>query len=614
MKQLREERRSAGSAVLALVAAAGLAGAASAQPARNPGDGRALDGGLSATGDRYNTRTRDINAMIRFNEAVISGNAPGGKSFRGGTSLSSTSEFRGTLGGSGIYSFQRDSALSGAAARGIRSSSALDYLFRAQTGGINPTGLDAAINPRDPLAVGATGRSIRSATGIDSLSSRLPTIMGYSRDERGNDTFISASPLGGVRVNPLTNDAGLTGLERTVPGVVPPTDFLRQRELDARAKPDPRLDARVDKPDLQPPGGPIDPRLRPDGTPYAPILDDFRQRRGPDRPERPAETRPLLGPDGRPLPPGAGPDGRPLPPGIGPDGKPLNPDGSQPRPPIGAAPQGPGAVAPSGKPQWLEDLDALRDRLRTPNDDLMPRPVQPPPAIGPDGKPLPVPGARRPGQTGVKDLAAADVLKRMGPRIDTLASPDAASLDLYGRLMRRGQDLMAAGRYFDAEEAFAGALGAKRGDALARVGRMHAQLGAGLFLSAAATMRELFTDRPELVPVRYGKASMMTKEWASGQADRLTAEIRRPTGVMADDAGMLLAYLGVQYGEPLWLENGLQAMRTRFRPGGAATAELVELLSEVWPEVIRAAPTPPPAPPEAAPNPPGERRPGDVNK
>src|SRR5690606_29097744 len=68
---------------LAVVAATGLAAPASAQNAH--GSGRALDANLQQGGSRYNPPGRNANIAeeVRFRNAIVTGNAPGGLSFRG---------------------------------------------------------------------------------------------------------------------------------------------------------------------------------------------------------------------------------------------------------------------------------------------------------------------------------------------------------------------------------------------------------------------------------------------------------------------------------------------------------------------------------------------------
>jgi hypothetical protein len=96
-------------------------------------------------------------------------------------------------------------------------------------------------------------------------------------------------------------------------------------------------------------------------------------------------------------------------------------------------------------------------------------------------------------------------IRDAGGIADTLLVGDVQPGDFFGEYLLAGQEAMAAGRYFDAEERFVRALGIRPDDVTAQVGRAHAQLGAGLFVSAAmnlALVRDRLVDvaDPEVAP------------------------------------------------------------------------------------------------------------------
>ena len=113
---------------LALLALAGsLASVTPGALAQNAlGDGRALDANLQQGAGRQNAPGRNSNFAeeVRFRNAIVTGNAPGGMSFRGEAGYLSSDDFRAPLGSDNLFSFQRDSLYS-ASRRGIRGVDAL---------------------------------------------------------------------------------------------------------------------------------------------------------------------------------------------------------------------------------------------------------------------------------------------------------------------------------------------------------------------------------------------------------------------------------------------------------------------------------------------------------
>ncbi|MDX2116990.1 MAG: hypothetical protein SFY96_02280 [Planctomycetota bacterium] len=116
-------------ATLALVAGAGQALAQYAN-----GDGR----GMQKNTDRYKNKeplkTRDLRAEVQFRNAVVTGNAPGGASFRGTAPYAGDKDFRGSLGSDDLYRFRRDSTSTGYNGTGLRGTQSLQYQFGLQTG------------------------------------------------------------------------------------------------------------------------------------------------------------------------------------------------------------------------------------------------------------------------------------------------------------------------------------------------------------------------------------------------------------------------------------------------------------------------------------------------
>ncbi|MBX9737401.1 MAG: hypothetical protein K2X32_10800 [Phycisphaerales bacterium] len=197
-----------------IVAAAGLglsvalAPAMAQQPAPGGrpalGGGRALDANSRVGGDGTNARGQDVDAIIRFNNAVITGQAGGGKSFRGPINYRAVNEFSGPSAGDSTYRFNRDSAASGLAGSGIRSSDLLNYQIAASsgrsTGGFDPR-LSQSLTPsRGGVSTGDSFLTARSISEFQSSEARRPTVLGVQQAaDSPNRSIITASRLTGIR-------------------------------------------------------------------------------------------------------------------------------------------------------------------------------------------------------------------------------------------------------------------------------------------------------------------------------------------------------------------------------------------------------------------------------
>ena len=235
------------------------------------------------------------------------------------------------------------------------------------------------------------------------------------------------------------------------------------------------------------------------------------------------------------------------------------------------------------------------------------------PSVGPDGKPL---DAAKPGETasgtqrdGTPKEPAPNIdelayVLRHGKKLQSLVPEDSSAIrdmmDLGATSMRRGE-------FFRAEERFSTVLQVVPNSALALAGVANSQLGAGLYVSSALSLRKLFAMHPEMIGTRLGSEVIPSD-------DRLTAALSAarerlaganlPTASAATKSdrfefGLLIAYVGFQTDKPEAVNEGLAAMRAA-KPGDA----LPELLQRVWgPGAAPAAPAAPPAaePPAAAP-------------
>lgn len=170
---------------------------------------------------------------------------------------------------------------------------------------------------------------------------------------------------------------------------------------------------------------------------------------------------------------------------------------------------------------------------------------------------------------------------REAPGRLALARPDAEPTAPYDVLMREAGTHLGAGRYFDAEDKFTRALAQRAGDPLAAVGRIHAQIGAGLYRSAAMNLRELLIKTPELLGAKYDASALP----ARGRLETAMQGVREYLdGPQASSEGrvlacLLAAYVGFQAGDDAMTSWALRHWAAQ--PGTDADA-LFTIVREVW--------------------------------
>lgn len=578
----------------AILAAAGLAFAPDTAHAQDAlGDGRGLERdlgvGVPQAAPRRIPGQRDFSSETQFRNAIVTGNAPGGLSFREDVGYTSPRAFRGELGSDDLFSFRRDSLFSGLGGRGLRGTEALQYQFALTSGGRTPsgflgpmtyerfgagaTGFDAQAGRIDPSRIddpdrvvrprqtglefdpGRTttdsmlgdGTLLRDGTMLGTLRSTSafvtsqvyqPALLGYAQGPDGDPYGLTASSLRGVRYAPLWRPEPTPTRDERVHSRID-TDARQPGAADTRLMPE-----RLTGPDLGP------------RTAYEALLDRLRE----------AE----------------------------------------------AAPDDPGAPTPPDATDWEQRLDSLREQMRTPPEWR----EEDPDAEDPESVFERLQRDHRGRMQEGFEVAEREQLREEGERtfdqdvevdpVDVLGGPlDAATLerirqrsgmvdtfsdgvgtDTYSRHIMAGERLMSGGRYFDAEERFTRALASRPNDVDASIGRIHAQIGAGMYLSAASNLRLLLTTTPEIAGVRYGDALLPAPE----RMTRVLQQLRRSMGQMEDgenvrlgpESALLLAYLGHQRQDSEDVQRGLAVLRDRAAPGAAFDSRLVELLEALW--------------------------------
>jgi hypothetical protein len=547
--------RSMKAGVAGLVLAA-IAGTAAGQTAL--GTGRGLEADLS-TIKRGNAPRPDFMAEVRMRNDLVTGNATGGRSFRGDVGYRSADEFRGALGEDDLFSFRRDSVGAGAAGIGFRGTGSLQYQYSYSTanqfnGADSPTmsrlggatGVSklepAGTMLRQPRRVSTDSFSglgdgwellaprlgtLRSTSTFNSLDSLNPTMVGERTGARGEKEWMTASSLLGFRV---------TQPNRTVEP--PPGSLARPTGAQRLNQPAQEMDERER----------LNQEVR---TSYAELLERMDQEAGKLGVQPSLGTQPDKEPAREPAP-GADP---------------------------GKEPAKEGEPATAQPPGWQGKISELREQLRAP------RTLR---------KPL-TKEERAAGMGGRTDAKAEDPSK---PQFDaaTLAlirkgggevgsyTLSTVEKDLYSRYMTDGAAALAQGRYFDAEEQFARCLALSPGDPMASAARINSQLGAALFLSAAVNLHELLERHPEMAGIRYTGETIPSKSRLTDVAEVLRERIAKAKAEKAtvpEEAGFLLAYVGFQLGEQAVVDEGFAALDASAAATGP-NAAMLELIKGVW--------------------------------
>lgn len=182
-----------------------------------------------------------------------------------------------------------------------------------------------------------------------------------------------------------------------------------------------------------------------------------------------------------------------------------------------------------------------------------------------------------PETTEVEESAISDIggILRHGERISQLSSLQQTRFD---ELVHLGELKLAAGEYFYAQQRFKQALRFIPGHPLATAGLGHANIGAGLYLSASNVLQSLLSLQPEMIDVEYDPQLLPPRIELvrAGIAIRNRLDQKRDGGAYA----FLLAYIGHQLHDEEMIEQGLEALELRT----AKTDPIVRLLRSIWSE------------------------------
>lgn len=514
---------------------------------RGAGAGRAMGSGnaLDANNQVGSGGSNNAQTPVDYNarNLVVTSSVPGGRGFRGSVGYTADTDFRGRTGSDSSYRFRADSAMSNPAF--VSSIASRDRFQVAQGLGVfefrrDTTPMGNA--ERQAIAMGTDSRLRLDRVNADMAFGRMNWEMGedrtIARGEAGDGQPVRyiVSPLRGLQSESLTDPIVQSGLglyeqararADVRAGLTTAEEYLRDtgRNLGATMRVEAQQlgtslgsETRVQNAKMVP-------------KTYFDLVEEIEKR---------AEIKTGLKGGGleavREQIGGLGKTTPETTPGI-----PGTSIGERESTTLPGQPT-PDPNRPSSELQVPDGGEAQREAKR----------------IEERGKLLPVP-------------EMAEIL-RHGRTIDQLGTSERRRVD---DLVRQGEEALRNGEYFQAERRFNQAQSVATGNPLVEVGIAHAQIGAGLYLSAGLTLRNLFTESPELIDARYDAKLLPT-------GDRLTAAVKilRERILRGDDApgyGLVLAYIGHQTNDRALVSEGLTAVT-----GSAELDAQRALLEGVW--------------------------------
>jgi tetratricopeptide (TPR) repeat protein len=497
------------------------------------GGGVGLDRNLQRGSGGVNSPVAQPNFAAR--NLLATGNVAGGRGFRGSVGYTGASDFRSSTGSDGLFRFQADSALSAPSVLALRTNDRLAlaqdfglYEFRRES---TPERITSSGAPTQRFRLDRVAASLASTQSFELDAEGLPFSSGTDSANRQVD-FV-ASPIQGLRMR-RTNDpvtaAGLTTFERA---------RVRQDITQGLVNPDAPTQ-RFSSPLIENrPNAALDPK-RLDTRVKDPVAD---QQSSYDQVVR----------------------------------RVIEQYGDDPNIKIDAN----SAAVARAKADLKRVRDALGGRFGEPDEnDPLVDPVtklpKPPAGESATEKPADAGSAEAERERQVEEakqaVGAAASRLRHGTVLRDLSSGERARID---ELVQDGQTRLADGDFFRAERCFSQALELNPDNPLLYAGLAHSQLGAGLHLSAALTLRTLFSEHPEMIDTRYEQALLPNETRIRLAVETLRKRIAQ--GQDGDGYGLALAYLGHQLNEKDLIKEGLAPLT-----GTIENDLLNELLSEIW--------------------------------
>lgn len=527
--------------------------AATAQDALGAGD--ALDANLSLQGTR-NTPTPNAAAAYRVRNLLVTGDIAGGREFRDSVGYTAAEDFRGALGSDDTFRFRADSAFS--APNYILYKDPLTELrigqdlglaaeFRRDSTPYIQSGVQSTFIPQNQNMVTANMlrldrllTDVSLSEDIERASESRP--IGIATTSEGQTIVPMTTSILGIQTMTMAEaqrTAGMSVLDRTVmreqfeekmqqlqqvPGSTLPVQPYTESFSDLMKNVPNRLQHE-----------PAESRLDPKDQSYETLMREVAQRfagaeqlseeKLTELDEQYDELKKYL------------------------SGDEWGAESTEEVPDEGESPESaqPGQQNPAELP--------VLPGMETPAED----PTQPPLVVGPSRDVTPT-------------LESFGIALQHGQQVSTYATGQD---ERFNELIKSAEESMATGEYFWAERRFVRALRFQPNHPLATAGRGHSQLGAGLYLPAALTLKFVLIRYPELIDVRYDAGLLPTPV----RLDENIAAIRERLQQGADGAemGFLLAYIGHQQNDQALMNDGIDALEEN-----APTDRLLPLLKRVW--------------------------------
>lgn len=537
------------------------------------GDGRGLEANPQQGSDGRNYQRPSLADQVQFRNAISTGNAPGGLSFRGDLGYQAPGEFTGALGSDSLYAFRRDSLYSGLAGMGIRGTDALQYQFSMTTGsrmtqnlvgtgmvsrygGSSSSSLPGGYNSQiegvavDPMSQyrgnGSTSGTLRSTSSYSSTSGMVPELISvYESGLERNRFGIVSTPLMGLVSTPMQSERNLSS--KTNSRIVSSTSYENSiKTIQERAKALRESRQQIDERGTDV-GGKTAEELEKENNDWIAERIGELQRQLLGLPDPIEQVDPVDGTGGVDAEDGVVDPVKII--------DPMNPD--------------------LGDGNRIEDAanpDISFDQGQGLNE-----------------------GVQSGSGTGLLyqiDPDTLEVIKGNGNRVTYLVDPKAADRDPYAEHMVAGERLLAEGRYFDAEERFTYAMSIRGGNVSAQLGRLHSQIGAGLVMSGSVNLQGLLTEHLEIVSIRYAGDLLPSEERIrdlivvlrerAGLNESPSYITKEPVEVRVA-SGLLMAYLGYQIGDANEMEAGLALVREH---GTNPDQRLARLIGQIWGSVL----------------------------
>lgn len=177
-------------------------------------------------------------------------------------------------------------------------------------------------------------------------------------------------------------------------------------------------------------------------------------------------------------------------------------------------------------------------------------------------------------ELALRGIKQYGLILRHGERVQHFASDRE---DRFNELMRTAEERLANREYFWSERRFQRALRIIPDHPFALAGVAHAQLGAGLYLPSAFTLRRLLIKHPEMIDVHYAKTLLPDQNRMFKAVSEL--QLRLKEKIEVDSHGFLLAYIGHQLDNQKLIEEGLTQMASI-----PHDPTFIELLQSIWTE------------------------------